>query len=119
MSSEPPARPEESGILIRPPTGLVSAPDGGPSAMSEIISRSLVHIQTSKALGMLHRIGKHELFGPDYRLVCTWAEESRLTQEEVLVRLLSNKGTILIDGRFEAIYIDEFSKLGISGLPAN
>jgi len=89
MVGEPTKTPEEAGLLIRPSTGLVSLPDGGSPVMAEIISRSLVHIQTSKALGILHRIGEHELYGPDYRLICAWAEELRADPGDMLKKLVS------------------------------
>jgi hypothetical protein len=84
MSQEHPITPAEDGLVIRQPTGLVSLPEGGSPALAEIISRSLAHIQTSKALGVLYRIGEHELYEPDYRLVCAWAAELGMKPEEVL-----------------------------------
>ena len=86
--SQSPTPTEESGLRIQREAGLAKLPNEGSPALSEIISRSLVHIQTSRALGIRQRIGEHELCGPDYRLVCTWAEELRLTPEVVLKRLL-------------------------------
>ena len=85
-----PEPPEESGLIIRGNASLAKLPDGGTPALSEILNRSLVHIQTSKILGTRHRIGDHELCGPDYRLVCAWAEELKLRPDEVLFQLLSD-----------------------------
>ncbi len=121
--------PEESkasdkhGIIIRPSTGLVSHPNGDSPALGEIMTRSMVHIQTSKALEMRHRVGEQELFGPDYRLVCAFAEDLRLMPEEVLSRLLvtrcDKKGwnTKVEDGRFMALHIDK-KTLPISSIPS-
>lgn len=120
MTPDPAKPPEKPALIIRPSTDLVRLPDGATSALSEIINRSLVHIQTSKALGMLHRIGEHELYGPDYRLVCIWAEELRQTPEEVLANLLEDSEipddekddgwvdlrTELVRGRFKSIQLD-------------
>ena len=125
MPQEPPKPPEETGLLIRPSTGLVSLPDGGSPVLSEIINRALAHIQTSKALGVLHRIGEHELYWPDYQLVCNWAEELRLGPECVMEILLRNKGntdpiewqTRVVGGRFKNLRVG--NKLsGIAGIPS-
>ena len=124
--------PEESkasdkhGIIIRPSTGLVSHPNEDSPALGEIMTRSMVHIQTSKALGMRHRVGEQELFGPDYTLVCAFAEVLRMTPEEVLRRLLLvgkfeqehlNTKTKIEDGRFKALRIDE-DTLPVSSIPS-
>ena len=111
MPEEHPLAPAENGLVIRPSTDLVRLPDGGSSALSEIISRSLVHIQASQSLGTLHRIGEHELHGPDYRLVCAWAQELGLTAEDVLIVLLRKNEdldfqTQLVSGRFRSICVD-------------
>ena len=111
MPEEHPLAPAENGLVIRPSTDLVRLPEGGSSALSEIISRSLVHIQASQSLGTLHRIGAHELYGPDYRLVCAWAEELGLTAEEVLIVLLRENididfQTELVRGRFISLSVD-------------
>jgi Leucine-rich repeat (LRR) protein len=76
------------GLVIQPATGLISLPEGNSPALSEIISRSLAHIQESKALATLHRIGECELYGPDYRLVCAWAEELQVDPNTFLEKLL-------------------------------
>ena len=111
MPEENPLAPAENGLVIRPSTDLVRLPEGGSSALSEIISRSLAHIQASQSLGTLHRIGEHELQGPDFRLVCAWAEELGLTAEEVLIVLLIENEDVdfqtqLVSGRFISIYVD-------------
>ena len=123
MPTEPPKSPEIKSFLIRPSTGLVSVPNGGSPALSEIINRSLVHIQTSKTLGRLHRIGDHELQWPDYQLVCFWAEQLNTPPAEVLINLLKYKPklpqefkTTLVDGQFLNLFVS--AKLrGINGLP--
>ena len=94
-------------------------------ALSEMVSRSLVHIQTSKDLSKLHRIGEHELCTPDYQLVCAWAEECNMTPEEVLNRLFYSKKpegkpcviTEIEAGKFTQIGITELSNLPIASLP--
>ena len=115
---------EQNRLIIRRDTALALLSDGGGRALSEIVNRSLVHIQTSKALGMRHRVGEQELFGADYRLVCAFAEDLRLTPEEVLRRLLlvvengqEHWDTKIEDGRFKALRIDE-DTLPVSSIPS-
>ena len=75
MPPEPPTHPEESGLVIRPSTGLVSLPEGGSPALSEIINRSLVHIQASKALAIPERrAGEEQEFeiAPGVKIVMCW-----------------------------------------------
>ena len=55
MPPEPPRSPEETGLIIQREAGLVTLPNGGSPALSEMISRSLVHLQTSKALAVAER----------------------------------------------------------------
>lgn len=50
----------QSGLIISQKSELTEISDGVSSPMSEIISRSLVHNQTSKAMSVRHRIGDHE-----------------------------------------------------------
>jgi Leucine-rich repeat (LRR) protein len=122
MSQEHPITPAANSLLIRPSYGLVSLPEGGSPALSEIISRSLVHIQASRALATRHRIGEHELCEPDYGLVCAFAEDLRLPPEEVLKRLLLPKSGYLFpdtrieDGRFKELLVDR-ETLPISSIP--
>ena len=98
-------------------------PDRGSSALSEIISRSLFHIQTSKLLTNRHRIGEQELCGPDYQLVCAFAEDVRLTPEEVLRRLLIPRSiqgrwnTKIENGRFKILAVDK-ENLPVSVIPS-
>ena len=113
-----------NGLIVRGETALALISDGGTPALSEIVNRSLIQIQTSKALGMRHRVGEQELFGPDYRLVCAFAEDLRLTPEEVLRRLLlvveSGHGrwnTKIEEGRFKALRVDK-GELPVSSIPA-
>ena len=114
MSKEPPKSTEGSELQIRREAGLAKLPNGNSSALSEIVRRSLIHIQTSKALGARHRIGEYEILGPDYRLVCAWAEQLQLTREEVLTSLLTpgaeswrNWDTCLLNGRFKSLRVPE------------
>ena len=53
----------------------------------------------------LHRIGEHELHGPDYQLVCVWAEESGMSGEDVL-RILFEAKSIIENGGFTELRID-------------
>jgi formylglycine-generating enzyme required for sulfatase activity len=55
MSPEPPKPPEETGLVIQRRAGLMTLPNGGSPALSEIISRSLAHIRTSKSLATRQR----------------------------------------------------------------
>lgn len=119
MCPEPQIPPEKTGLIIRGSSGLAVTPITGLSALSEIVSRSLVHIQTSKAQWVLHRIGNHDLYGPDYRLVCAWAEELKMTEEEVLTSLLSGHAmfrTTLTEGHFRILNIN--SVLPIVNFPS-
>lgn len=119
MHHEPPNPSENAGLVIRASTGLVNLPEGVSPALDEIISRSLVHIQTSKALAIRHRIGDYELCAPDYQLVCALAEDVRLTAEEALMRLLVAEKTWptrIENGRFKALSVDE--ALPISSFPS-
>lgn len=123
MSEELPRSPGKSGLSIQRDAGLVNFSNGGFRPLSEIINRSLIHIQTSKALSMRHRLGEHELWGPDYRLVCAFAEDLRMTPEEVLRQLLSTWSlntrwrTMIDGGRFKDLHIDK-EKLPISSIPS-
>ena len=105
--------------IIRQESGLAGLPVGGSPALSEIINRSLIHIQTNKVLAVRHRIGELQLCDPDYRLVCSWAEELRLTQEDVLERLMNYPymRSTLVDGKFKELRVDQ-GFLEISGLPS-
>ena len=60
MPPEPPKPPDETGLIIQRMTGLVMLPHGRSPALSEMISRSLVHLQTSKALAVPERRGGEE-----------------------------------------------------------
>jgi formylglycine-generating enzyme required for sulfatase activity len=54
-SPEPPIPPEETGLIIQRGDGLATLPHGGSPALSEMISRSLAHIQSGKALAVPER----------------------------------------------------------------
>ncbi|MGY8642215.1 MAG: hypothetical protein ACKVJU_14115 [Verrucomicrobiales bacterium] len=88
MPEDHSSEPKKHEVITLPGGALAKRAPETSGAMSEMVSRSLVHIQTSKALAMLHRIGEHDLYGPDYRLVCAWAEELRWAPEEVLAHLV-------------------------------
>ena len=114
----------EDERLIRIENSCALVPSKGTPALSEIINRSLVHIQTSKTLGRLHRIGDHELQWPDYQLVCSWAEQLKIPPKSVLNDLLEqiplhtrSFGTTLIDGSFINLVASR-TLIGIKGLPA-
>ena len=55
MPPEPSKPPAETGLIIQRGAGLMTLPSGGSPALSEMISRSLVHLQTSKALAVPER----------------------------------------------------------------
>lgn len=119
MPSEPLNSPSETGLIIQRGAGLVTIPNSGSTALSEIVNRSLVHIRTSKMLEIRHRVGEHDLFGPDYSLVCFWAEELRKTPEEVMERLLigiRGVGSRIVNGRFSDLVVDQ-EFLPVSGIP--
>ncbi len=64
-----------SSLIIRPSTGLVHVPDGGSSALSEMVSRSLAHIQTSTDLMVPERrAGEEQEFeiAPGVKIVMCW-----------------------------------------------
>jgi hypothetical protein len=125
MSEEPPETANEAGLRTQHDTELINLPDGRFRHLSEIINRSLVCIQTSKALAKNHRVGGHELCDPDYRLVCAYGEELNLPLEEVLTLLLNDRRngsddyfrSILRDGHFVRLYIDQ-SQLPTASFPA-
>ena len=85
MSSD---SPENTGLQIQRESGLAKLPNNESSALTEIINRSLVHIQTSKVLAVRHRVGEYELCGPDYKLVCALAEDLGYSPERVLIQLM-------------------------------
>lgn len=105
---------ENNRLAIHPESGLARLPNNESSALIEIIDRSLAHIQTSKTRAALHWIGTHELCGPDYHLVCAWAEELGILPEEVLQHLLEEDSedalpewrTIIVGGTFESLQVD-------------
>lgn len=120
---------EEESYLIEKASGLFqlraelsAIPQGDSPLLSEIINRSLLDLRKNNALENRHQIGSHKLDGPDYRLVCSWGEELKLTSEDVLERLLrkpdrhEDDGTILKDGKFRSLYVDG-KILPISGVP--
>jgi len=96
MSEELPESLTQICQVNRQKSELTKLSTNGSPALKEIISRSLIHIQTSKALSVRHKVGEHELCGPDYQLVCVWAEELRLTSEEVLYRLMDRSETTTV-----------------------
>lgn len=113
---------EKTSLLTQPESGFSNISSSGSPALSEIMSRSLVHIQTGRILTTRHRIGDCELCDPDFRLVCAWAEELQSQPENVLKRLLNepkqqNKnqfGTQISNGKFRSLFVDG-EVLNISG----
>jgi formylglycine-generating enzyme required for sulfatase activity len=55
MPPDLPRPQEETGLVVQRPAGLVTLPNGGSPALSEMICRSLAHLQTSKALAVPER----------------------------------------------------------------
>jgi len=117
-------KPDHHGGLIpRSDSGLARLPGGESSPVLEMVTRSLVHLQASKALSTRHRIGEHFLCGPDYRLVCAMAEDVGMTPEAVLRALESfspeegaGEATRIVDGRFISLAISE--DVPISAFPS-
>jgi formylglycine-generating enzyme required for sulfatase activity len=75
MPPEPPTHPEENDLIIQPSTGLVSLPEGGSPALSEIINRSLAHIQAGRTLAIPERrAGEEQEFeiAPGVKIVMCW-----------------------------------------------
>ena len=75
MPPEPPKPPEESGLIIPPGSGLALLANGDPQVLSEIISRSLAHIQTSKALAVAERRAGEECeleIAPGVKMAMCW-----------------------------------------------
>lgn len=97
MPDDRPDSEAHNSQIIRQESELAQFPDGGSPVLAEIINRSLGHIQTSRTLAIRHQIGEHKLCGPDYQLVCSWAEELKLTKEDVLDRLLDRSQIQITD----------------------
>jgi len=75
MPSEPPKPPEETGLIIRRGSGLAILPNGAPPVLSEIINRSLAHIQTSTSIATPKRIAGEECefeIASSVKLVMCW-----------------------------------------------
>jgi hypothetical protein len=123
MPEKFPIPPAVSGLVIPPSTCLVGLPEGGSPALSEIISRSLAHVQAGSKSSVRHQIGEHELCGPDYEFVCVIAEDLRLPPEEVLRRMLlpddyhTDSPTKIKDGQFMNLRVSG-QTLPISSIPS-
>lgn len=68
-----PAKPH--GLIVAPSAGLMKLPDGGSSALSEIINRSLHHIQTRADLAVPARKAGEECefeIAPGVKIVMCW-----------------------------------------------
>lgn len=75
MPQKSPFPQESNGLIIRPSSGLVSLPEGGSPALSEIIRRSLAHIQAGRALPIRERrAGEEREFeiAPGVKVVMCW-----------------------------------------------
>lgn len=123
MSAQNPPE-SESSLTRMANTEIIRYSSEQSPVLSEIINRSLGHIQTSKILGKPHRIGEHELKWPDYQFVCLLAEQLKIQPENVMLMLLEqiqvgrgNIQTTLIEGRFFAITLGPRFK-GIRGFPS-
>lgn len=63
------------GLIVSPSTGLMKLPDGGSSALSEIISRSLLHLQTRPESVVPARKAGNECefeIAPGIKIVMCW-----------------------------------------------
>lgn len=118
MSHDSPKSPPESGQIIPRDSGLKRATTDDSKPLSEIIARSLIHIQTSKNLSTLHRIGEYELFDPDYRMICTWGEELRLSPQEIMDFLHTepHNSVKISNGKITEIELDHYF-FEVSGIP--
>jgi formylglycine-generating enzyme required for sulfatase activity len=75
MTKESHITPAEDALIIRPSTDLISLPEGGSPALSEIISRSLAHIKVSRAQAIPERrAGEDQEFeiAPGVKIVMCW-----------------------------------------------
>jgi len=75
MNPENPEPATKSGLIVRPDNSLAILPVGGTSAMAEMISRSLAHIQTSTALALPQRRAGEECefeIAPGVKMVMCW-----------------------------------------------
>jgi formylglycine-generating enzyme required for sulfatase activity len=75
MTSDQSKSTSSHGFIVSPSTGLMKLPDGGSSALSEIISRSLLHIKTSRDLVTpVRKAGEECAFEivPGVKIVMCW-----------------------------------------------
>lgn len=75
MSSNQSIPANEFELIVQNDVGLVSLPEGGSPALSEIISRSLVHLKTCRALVVPERrAGEEQEFeiAPGVKIVMCW-----------------------------------------------
>jgi len=75
MPQKSPNPPSESGLIISPSSGLALLPNGDTPVLSEIISRSLAHIQTRKSLAVTERRAGEEwefVIAPGAKMVMCW-----------------------------------------------
>jgi formylglycine-generating enzyme required for sulfatase activity len=75
MLPKEPENPAEMGLRIQRGEGLALPPSGGTIALAEIISRSLVHIQTSNAQIVTERLAGEECefeIAPGVKMVMCW-----------------------------------------------
>ena len=107
MPKDEPSEEEGDKYELVVGSSLSEVPIKSSRPLDEMVERSLVSIRTSKQLSTMHRIGEHELCDPDYRLVCAWAEQTGMSNEEVLEALLdesnSNQASVIENGRFVII----------------
>jgi formylglycine-generating enzyme required for sulfatase activity len=75
MPPETPKPPKETGLIIPPGSGLALLPNEDPPVLSEIINRSLAHIQTRKSLSVTERRAREEWefeIAPGVKMVMCW-----------------------------------------------
>jgi formylglycine-generating enzyme required for sulfatase activity len=78
--------------------------------------KTIVHVQTSKILNRIHRIGEHELAWPDYQLVCYWARHLSISPMEVLMILLNPTPLSIVAAGYKTRIIEgHFVDLVVNG----
>ena len=84
----PPTPPPETGLILQPGAGLATLPHGNSPALSEIITRSLVHLRTSQSPATRHREPGEECefeIAPGVMMRMCWIPPGEFLMESQLV----------------------------------